>query len=1023
MKKLTFNGSQMTKRWLFGLIFLFPLAALQAQNVKEVRGIVSEQIDHQPLAGVSVTVKGTKNITLTDDAGRFKIVAKPGDILLFTHVEFSPKEIKVGVANNLTVFLSKSASELEDVVVTALGIKKSTRALTYSTQQLNGDDLTKVRDNSGNVLNSLAGKIAGASVTSAATGPGSAVRIVLRGNKSINGNNNALIVVDGVPYDNSAPGQAASTFSSYGGSDGAANINPDDIESVNILKGPSAAALYGSRAANGAIIITTKKGKEGKAKIDYNGSVLLDQPVLLMRFQNKYGRGNAGVSSLNVGQSWGGKVQTYPDNVLSFFNTALSVNNAISISGGNDKIQGFTSYANNQDNGIISNNNLNRNTLNVRVSTHLMPKLTTDAKITFVSQNIRNKPRQGETGTSMEAYIMPRDMSQEELKDYEDTNLTTGEPLRKYWINSSIYDNPYWSMYRTSVNEKRNRVTLLGLVKYQLTNWLSIQGRFSLDRYNDQENGSFYDGTVSLESTKPGGRYYERYGELSEQNIDLLLSGDNKLSQQFTLNYNFGASILDRKRNNVQNNANGLSIPNQFNLAFATTPAFSGLVINRRELQSIYGNAQLRFKNYLYLDLTGRNDWSSTLPPPYSYFYPSVGVSMVLSDALKLPEWTSFAKLRVSYTHVGNDAEPYLLAQLYDFSLGAQQGFVSRSVTRAISNLKPEKTKSSEIGLDWKFLNNRIGIDATVYQSNTINQLLFIGLPVASGYTQQYINAGNVENKGIELMLTVNPIRESNFSWNSAVNFSRNVNKVLELNPKKVNIAAGRLADVIVQEGGAYGDLYGYAWKKNEKGEHIVNANGLPIVENNKKLGNFNPDFLLGWNNNFNYRRFHLSFLIDGRVGGEVVSGTDSFLGDYGIGKYTEQYREGGLILPAVFEDGTANNKAITAEQLWTTVSQNGRDAWGEFITYSATNFRLRELSLGYDFNIKDSWVKNANVSLTGRNLFFFYLGKATLDLPGIDRTIPVDPEAALGIGNYQGVEAGLLPSVRSFGLNIKLSF
>lgn len=1014
-----------SRYWLMVTLLYLPFF-IRAQDQQDIKGIVNSQSEKMPIPGVSVKVKGSQQGTSTDTDGRFVVRAKVGDVLVFTSVGYKLKEITIANADVLQVSLADDAAELNEVVVTALGIERQTRTLTYATQQIGGDQLNEVRDNSGNVMNSLSGKVAGAVITPAATGPGSAARVVLRGNRSISGNNNALIVVDGVPIDNSSAPQPTGDFNTYGSSDGAANINPDDIESINVLKGPSAAALYGSRAANGALIITTKSGKSGKMAIDYNGGFSVDQPNLLMRFQNTYGRGSGGEASSNVGESWGAPTQTYPDNVRSFFRTANSYNNAVSFSGGTENMQGFLSYTNNANGGIMKGNDLDRNTLNLRLNTKLLPKLTTDAKITYVNQSIKNKPRLGDTGTPMEAYIMPRDMAEEELKDFESTNPVTGEPVRKYWINSSIFDNPYWDINRTSVNEERNRITLLGSVKYELTDWLSVMGRYSLDRYDDKIDGSFYDGTISLGNVLPGGQYYETNLSRWERNIDILVSGRNKLTEDLNISYNVGASLLNRKNTSSQDMANGLRVPNQFSLAFATTPAFNTLLAVEREMQSVYGNVQFAYKDYLYLDATARNDWSSTLPSPHSYFYPSVGLSGILSDAFTLPSWISLGKLRASYTQVGNDAETNLLRQLYNYSLGAGAGFISRNSTRAIPDLKPEITHALEFGTEWKFWNNRVGIDATIYKTNSKNQLLFVDLPPASGYSRQYINAGDIENKGIELQLTGTPVQGEQFSWNTNINFARNINKIVALTPEveQANISASaRLASVVARVGGSYGDLYGFAWAKDANGNHIVNENGLPVVENNQKLGNFNPTFMLGWTNNFKYKKFYLSMLIDGRVGGELVSGTDSFLGAYGLGDFTEEWRDGGLVLPGVKADGSVNTTAITAQQLWTTVSQNGRAAWGEFFTYSTTNFRMREISLSYDFDLNLPHLKNVRVALVGRNLFFFYRGKAKLDLPGISRTIPIDPEAALGAGNYQGVEAGLLPAVRSFGLNLKASF
>ncbi|QIH32933.1 SusC/RagA family TonB-linked outer membrane protein [Sphingobacterium sp. DR205] len=1012
---------------MLGCLFLWTgIAAAQTTTVK---GRVSSATDQNALVGATVSNLMNKLATKTDKQGNFSITANGGDRLKISLLGFKTVEIAVPATGDLQITLETESQQMEEVVVTALGIKRQVRGLTYATQQLDGAAVNNARDNSGNVLSSLTGKVAGAVVTTAATGPGASARVVLRGNKSITGNNNALIVVDGVPYDNSSGQQASGTTYNYGTSDGAANINPDDIESINVLKGPSAAALYGSRAANGAILITTKQGKAGRYQIDYNGSASLDQVNLLSKFQNSYGRGNGGVTGTNVGESWGPLGTTYKNNVRDFFENAATFNNSVSTYGGTEKVQGYVSYTNNKIGGIIPGNDLKRNSLNLRVNTELIPKLKTDVKLNYVNQQIDNRPRLGDMGIPIEAYVMPRDMDKAELQDYETIDPVTGEPQRKYWSGSAVYDNPYWSTNRTSVNEVRDRITAMGSATYQLTDWLNVMGRFSYDKYIDKTDGSFYAGTVSLGDVRPGGKYFETHARYQERNFDLLFNGKNSISEAVKISYNVGASFLNRQYTSFQNMANGLSIPNEFSLKMATTPEF--LLINgyQRRMNSVYGSAQLAFFDNIFLDMTARNDWTSTLKSPHSYFYPSVGVSAIFNEWLKLPAWVSYGKLRASYTQVGNDPDPYLLQQLYSFGLGAGKGFISRSPMKMIPELKPELTKSYEAGLDMKFFANRLGFDLTVYKSNTINQLLSLGLPMASGYSRQYINAGNIENRGIEVQLTASPLKKENLEWQTTLNFAANTNKVIELHEKtkRATISENtKYASVVVNEGERYGDLYGYKWKRDEQtGKYVVDNGGLPVVEANQKLGNFNPKALLGWSNSVRYKNFTVNALIDTRIGGEIVSGTSAYLAAFGVADYTADYRDGGLVLDAVDASGATNTKAITAQQLWTRVSQNGRDAWGEFFTYDMTNVRLRELSVSYKFNLKSTAaIKSAQLMLTGRNLFFFYRGKSKLDIPGIGKTDnPIDPEAALGAGNFQGVEVGLPPTVRSFGLNVKLTF
>lgn len=1013
---------------LLSCCLLFCIQRAQAQQTART-GKVTNTTDQKPLVGVTVLNLSTQLAGHSDKDGNFSIRAAEGDRLKFSLIGYKPTELSVAASTVLNVSLAQENFTIDEVVVTALGIKRETRGLTYATQQLSGSAVNDARDNSGNIMSSLTGKVAGAVITTAASGPGASARVVLRGNKSISGNNNALIVVDGVPYDNSSAQQATGTTYNYGTSDGAANINPDDVESINVLKGPSAAALYGSRAANGAILITTKQGKSGRYTIDYNGSAFFDQVNLLTRFQNTYGRGNGGVSGANVGESWGPQAQTYKNNVKDFYENSATFNNSISTYGGTEKLQGYVSYANNKIGGIVPGNTLKRNSLNLRINTELIPKLKTDVKLNYVNQQIDNRPRLGDMGIPIEAYIIPRDMDKNELMDYETIDPNTGQPLRKYWSGSAIYDNPYWSTNRTSVNEIRNRITAMGSATYQLTDWLNIMGRYSFDRYDDNTDGSFFASTVSVGDVRKGGKYYETNARYQESNLDFLINGKNPLTEHIAITYSLGASTLRRKYSSFQNMANGLSIPNEFSLKMATTPEFLAITGYERRLNSIYASTQLAFDNTLFLDMTARNDWTSTLKAPHSYFYPSVGLSAIVNELLHLPAWVNFGKIRASYSQVGNDADPYLLRQLYSFGLGAGNGFISRSPIKAIPDLKPEMTKSFEVGLDMKFFENRLGFDLTLYKSNTVNQLLFLGLPMASGYSRQYINAGDIENRGLELQLTATPIKRERFAWETTLNFSSNTNKIITLHEKtkRANITDNnRYATVVVNEGEKYGDLYGYAWKRDVgSGKFVVDGSGLPVVEANQKLGNFNPKALLGWSNSFSYRNFTLNTLVDARIGGEIVSGTSAYLAAFGVADYTAMYREGGLILDAVDGSGDANTQAITAQQLWTRVSQNGRDGWGEFFTYDMTNVRLRELSIAYRFDLKKNTVfKNAQLSLTGRNLFFFYRGKSKLDIPGIGKIKnPIDPEAALGAGNYQGVEVGLPPSVRTFGVNLKLTF
>ena len=986
---------------------------------KEVSGTVKDN-NGNALPGVNVVIKGTTKGTTTSSVGKYTLmVDNNATVLIFSFIGALTQEVTVGDRSVVDVTLQEDSKQLNEIVVTALGIERNAKTLTYSTQQIDGKKLVDVRD--ANFVNTLSGKVAGMVVTQASSGPGSATRVVLRGNRSITGNNNALFVIDGVPVDNTVRGQVTGDFGGINGSDGANNINPDDIESMNVLKGPAASALYGSRAANGVIMITTKKGKAGKVSVDVNSGVVMESPFVLPKLQNTYGQGAGGKTSANSPYSWGAATTTYPDNVKDFFRDAVSTNNSVGIAAGSEKVQTYTSYTNNYNQGILPNNELMRHTLNLRLTSQITKRFSTDAKITYINQKIDNKPRSGEeSSVTMNLYKVPRSVDLNNVyNSYEDAN---GKPT--YWTSSGIYMNPYWTLNKTFALEKRNRVIALGSAKYQLTDWLNVQGRLSYDWYADRYNFGYSNNTLLFAGA--GGSYSDYTGEQLERNMDVIISGNNAIGKDFAVTYNVGAGSTYNRFSQVGASTNGLSVANRFDLSFASNlTQITGY--NEKELQYVFGTASVSFRDYLTVDASVRNDWSSTLPKPYSYIYSSFGANVILSDAVKLPNWISFAKLRGSWAQVGNDAAPYSLLQTYAFSQGGTGGYISRSTTRPAENLKPEISSSTEFGADVRFLGGRLGVDFTYYNSNTVNQLLSLGLAPASGFASQFVNAGKINNKGFELTLSASPLKGNSFTWDASLNFARNVNTIVELHPNIKSATLGgntRTTTAVVTEGGSYGDLQAYGWARDAQDRLLVNANGLPVVSAFKTIGNFNPKLTFGFSNTFSYKNFVMSFLVDGRVGGIMVSGTDGNLAYDGTAEYTLEKREGGWVLPGVTATGETNTKAITSEQFWQTVSQ-GRYTWGEFFSYSTTNVRLREATLGYNIPFPQGFfIKNARLSLTARNLFFFYRGNATMDIPGLKtRKLPFDPDVNLSAANYQGSEYGALPSTRTVGLNLKLGF
>ena len=1023
------------KKHLFLLGVLLSCCSFGALAQASIRGTVTSP-DGEPIIGANVIELGSNNGTATDLDGNYLLKVGANAILEFTYTGYVSQKFTVGTQTIINVTLTEGVA-LSEIIVTALGISREKKSLTYAAQTIQGGQLTQVRD--ANFTNTLQGKVAGLVVTNASSGVGGATRVNLRGNRSIQSSNNALFVIDGVPVDNSTPGQVGNDFGGYNGSDGVANINPDDIESISVLKGAAASVLYGSRAANGVILITTKKGGAGAISVDVNSGAQFDAPLTLPYLQNEYGQGNGGVFGARASGSWGPKMNNQavtdwtgksqnmvpqPNNISDFFQLGSSFNNSVGIKGGTDKVQSYFSFTNNQAAGVVPGNTLDRNTVNLRISTNLSKKFSTDAKVTYVNQILNNKLRSGEESSEvMNLYKTPRSIRIEDMQNYE-----SGSGAPNYWTSSSIYMNPYWTINRTSADEERTRTTGLVSATYNINDDMKVLARVSLDQYTDRGENTFYNNTLLF--AQAGGSFQKYFRQVQERNAELLLIGNKKINSNLKLSYTFGVSDLARKSDFTQTSANGLLVPNKFDLGFARTLSV-GTGFVERDLQSAFGSVQISLKDYLYLDVTARNDWSSTLPAPHSYFYPSLGLTAVLSDMVELPSFVSFAKFRGSYTRVGNDAAPYLLTQTYSFSQGGVGGFINRDGTQAIGDLKPELTTSLEFGFDGRFFDNRMGLDVTFYKTNSVNQLLSLPLAPASGFSNQYINAGDIENSGVELTLTGSPIKKDDFSWDITLNYARNVNTIISLHPdiKQTFLSSGygRTAGVLVKEGGAYGDLYADGWAQAPDGQFIMDASGKPVLTATQEfLGNFNPKFSLGLNNAFSFGKMSVNVLIDARIGGVMTSGSDANLAFDGNAAYTTAYREGGWVIPGVVKNGesyTPNTTPINAETFWTTVS-NGRYSWGQLFTYDATNVRIREAAVGYDFTVNNSFVKKAKLSIVARNLFFLAKGNAIMDVPGVPtRKMWFDPDVNLGAGNYQGVEYGTLPSARSIGLNLNLSF
>lgn len=1030
-------------------IFSFFTLILLGQT-RTISGKVTNGADNTAIAGATVTAKGTSHATTTSATGDFSFSVPAGKItLVISSVGFETKEVPVTAdQTTVSVMLNVSSQQLSEVVVTALGITRQAKTLVYAAQTVKPAELTGVRDPN-NVINSLQGKVANAVITQGSGGPGSGARIVLRGNRSIQGSNNALIVVDGVPISNGTNGTAGSDFGSVNGTDGASDINPDDIESMTILRGASAAALYGSEAGNGVIVITTKKGAKDKLSVHINSGLSFESAYSLPKVQNSYGQGFDNAIDVSVGESWGAKMtgqsitnhlgeqDTYspqPNNIKDFFRTGMSLNNSIGLSGGSDKMQTYLSYTNNNIQGIIQKNNLMRHTINLRLTNQFGKRFSTDAKITYINQYINDRPRTGEENApTIDIYQIPRNVSTATAEKSEEMN-NVGVPEPTAWPSTlaSIYQNPYWLINRTAINEKRDRLMGFLTAKFKITDWLSLQGRANLDKIFDHNESIYSQGTI-LWASQSGG-YYDNWNIVNtKQWYDIMLDGKNSITQDLKIEYRAGAIFQDDEYKSLASTANGLNVTNKFSLNYATNPAMSSSA-TETQTQSVFGQINVSFKDALFLDASIRNDWDSRLGPPHTYQYPSIGASAILSDLITLPTVISFLKLNINYASVGNGGQAQLLKAVYSYSQGSGNGFLQRGTTLPFPGLKPEIVRSIEAGLEARFINNRIGFSFNYYKSNSYNQLLSLSLPPASGYGSKYINAGNIQNQGIELVVNGTAVTTKNFKWDLTFNLGINRNKIVKLDPDitKVYLAGGygRSGTPVVEEGGSYGDLQAYQWQRNAKGQLMVTDKGIPLTTDLSGseqgfIGNFNPKASLGFTNTFEYKRFFARILLDGRAGGVIVSGTEMNLAFSGIPEITAQYRDAGSWdLKGVDANGNTVNTKINAQQFWQTASGK-RYGVGEFFTYDATNFRIRELSFGYNIPVGSKmFIKNAKLSFVARNLAWIFRGKSTLDIPGLaKRTMWFDPDMSLGNSNYQGVEYGTLPATRTIGFNLNLTF
>ena len=997
---------------------LFLAVATATAQGKSVSGIVLDAADHEPLTGATVSVKGvTGHGALTDMDGKFTIKnIKAGAVLVVSYIGYTTKEVAVGNLSELTIELVSADKQLETVVVTALGIKRSQKALSYNVQEVKNDALTTVKD--ANFMNSLNGKVAGVNIQRSASGVGGATRVVMRGNKSISGDNNVLYVIDGVPIGNSADrgGDGSGFGSGRASGEGISSINPDDIESISVLTGPSAAALYGASAANGVILINTKKGAAGKLRVNFSSAVETASPFILPKFQNTYG--NA------AGQytSWGDKLATPSDyKVRDFYNRGVTFNNSFNFSVGTDKNQTYFSASAINAKGIVPNNKYHRYNASVRnTSKFLDDKLTLDVSASYVRDYANNMISYGAYfNPIVGAYLYPRGQNFDQEKYFERYDAQLGYYVQQWSPGSMGMDvqNPYWVAYRNLHPETNDRYMLFGSLKYELNKQINFTGRVRLDNTYTERETKLYASTSSV-FAKPLGYYSADNSYFKQKYVDFMANYSNALSEDFHLTATLGTSY-EEYDNKGQGFGGHLSlIPNKFIFA-NTNPLQSGgsQSSSRKSNFAVFGSAELAWRNAVYLTLTGRTDKPSQLVGSVDpwIFYPSVGLSAVVTDLLpedvraSLRPALSFLKVRTSYTEVGSPI-PFTGLTPGTITHSMRSGKVEPFDYYPLPDLKAERTRSVELGIDSRWFGGALTFGATIYQSNTLNQLLETDLDPGTGYKKLYVQAGNVRNRGIEMTLGFNK-KFGPVDYNTSVTATANRNKIIKLASGVKNPITGEVFDLTdiakgrfrLREGGELGDVYASERIKRDANGYVEYTPGQSLVTEPTepyKLGSVNAKWNLGWKHGVSFKGFDLNVLFTARLGGIVISKTQAALDKFGVSQASADARNAGGV-------HLGQGLTIAPQQYYDAVYN-----LDSYYVYSATNVRLQELSLSYSLpkSILGKTFKNVGVSLYATNLWMIY-NKA-----------PYDPELTGSTGTFgQGYDYFMLPSQRTIGASIKL--
>ncbi|CCH54860.1 TonB-dependent receptor plug [Fibrisoma limi BUZ 3] len=1019
------------------LIACLLISVVSFAQDKTIKGRITSRSDGTGLPGANVLVKGTDRGSTTNANGEFTLSAPSNAVLVVSYIGFKSAEVGVGTKSFIEFSLEEDASNLSEVVVTALGITREKKALGYAVQEVSGKQLTQARET--NLVNALSGRIAGVQVTGSNGAPGASSRILIRGASSIGSNNQPLFVVDGVPIDNSNIG--SSTSVDYG--NGAAAINPDDIENVSVLKGPSAAALYGSRGANGVVLVTLKSGRGSKGiGVAVNSNTTFDTPFRQPEWQNEYGQGGKGQfkyvdgrgGGINDGvdESWGPKLDgrlieqfdspvvngvrqptpwiAHPNNVDQFYQTGRTLTNNVSVTGGSEKGDFRLSFTDLNQTGILPNTDYKRKTFAVNAGWNLTDKLSVRATANYVKDGSDNR-----TNWGLYFIWFGRQVDMEQLKNYQ----APGSIYQYNW-NYNYWTNPYYQLNVSARENTKDRLFGNVSATYRFTPWLSLTARSGTDFYQDRRKTKNAARTSNL---------FDSYNEdlifVQETNSDFLLNATHKFGD-FDVAANIGGNS---RMNYTQRNYTGateLAIPRVWNIGNSRQrPVTDNTGYTKKVINSVYAAANLGYRNYLFLDLTARNDWSSTLPiNNNSYFYPSAALSAVLTDMFNLNSPTlSFAKIRASVARVGNDTDPYNLLQTYSYA-DAWGSLPSLAEGNAILNaaLKPELTDSYEVGAEVKLWRNRVGLDVAYYNKESFNQILSVNVSNATGFSSKWLNAGRIQNKGIEIQLTGSPVKTPAFGWDVALNWARNQNKVIELAEGLQTYTLGTVRGMGIEAriGQPYGTFFGQGFMRAPSGQIIYDNSGYPRIDPTRRiLGNFTPRWIGGFQNTFTYKNLSLSTLIDMKAGGDIFSQSIN-IGRYtGVLAETTRGRETGIVGDGVVNTGTAENPVYTPN-----TKNISSEEWhhkyylltnNEETIFDGSYVKLREVRMTYRLPGKVFSrlpFRDITISAVGRNLALLY------------SKIPhIDPETSFyNDGNLQGIENGQIPTTRSVGFNISFN-